>query len=80
MPSTKKSVIRHMYEDLVGDASASSNLSESKIDESVAALVDLEEPDLMYDLHVQWHSQDLKERGAKTFVRKARAKYLATPP
>lgn len=32
--------------------SASSNLSESEIDERVAALVDVEEPDLMYDLHV----------------------------
>ena len=50
IPSTKKSVIRHMYKDLVGDASASSNLSESEIDERVAALVELEEPDLIYDL------------------------------
>ena len=50
MPNTKKSVVRHVYKDLVGDASASSNLSESEIDERVAALLELEEPDLVYDL------------------------------
>ena len=34
---TKKSVLRHLYKDLVGDCSAS-DLSESEIDERVAAL------------------------------------------
>lgn len=50
MPSTKKSVVRHLYKDLVGDASASCNLSESEIDERVAAVVELEEPSLAFDL------------------------------
>ena len=49
-PSVKKSVLRHLYKDLVGDCSASVNLSESEIDERVAALFELEEPSLVYDL------------------------------
>ena len=49
-PSTKKSFLRHLYKDLVGDFSASVNLSESKIDERVAALFELEELSLVYDL------------------------------
>ena len=47
---TKKSVLRHLYKDLVGDCSASANLSESEIDERVATLFELEEPSLVYDL------------------------------
>ena len=34
----------------MGDCSASANLSESEIDERVAALFELEEPSLLYDL------------------------------
>ena len=49
-PSTKKSILRHLYNVLVGDCSASANLSESEIDERVAALFELEEPSLVYDL------------------------------
>ena len=49
-PCTKKSVSRHLYKDLVGDCSASSNLSESEVDERVNVLFELEEPSLIYDL------------------------------
>lgn len=41
--SIKKSVLRHLYKDLVSDSSASANLREHEIDE-------LEEPSLVYDL------------------------------
>ena len=46
--------------DLVGDASASCNLSESKIDERVAALVELKEPSLVFDLHDHFSGRQLQ--------------------
>ena len=48
--SIKKSVLRHLYKDLVSDSSASTNLTEHEIDERVASLFELEEPSLVYDL------------------------------
>ena len=59
-PSTKKSVLRHLYKDLVGDCSASANLSESEIDERVAALFELEEPSLVYDLRDHFSGRQSK--------------------
>ena len=49
-PSTKKSVLRHLYKELVGDSSASATLAQSEIDERVATMFELEEPSLVYDL------------------------------
>ena len=46
----KKSVLRALYKDLVGDCSASANLNESAIDERVTTLLELEEPSLVYNL------------------------------
>ena len=50
IPSTKRSVLRHLYKKLVSDSSAAANLHQSEIDERVAALFELEEPSLVYDL------------------------------
>ena len=58
--STKKSVLRHLYKDLVGDCSASVNLSESEIDERVAALFELEELSLVYDLRDHFSGRQSK--------------------
>ena len=69
MPSTKKSVMRHLYKDFVGDATASSNLSESEIDERVAALVELEEPSLVYDLRDHYGG---RQSQFETFWQKAK--------
>ena len=49
-PSIKKSVLRHMYKDLVGDLSAAATTSQSELDERVRAFFELEEPGLIYDL------------------------------
>ena len=46
-PSTKKSVLRHLYKELVSDNSASTNLAQTKIEEGVAAMFELEEPSLV---------------------------------
>ena len=58
--SIKKSVLRHLYKDLAGDCSASVNLSESEIDERVAALFELEEPSLVYDLRDHFSGRQSK--------------------
>ena len=50
MSTTKKSVLRVLYKELVNDCSASANLSESEIDGRIATLFELEEPSLVYDL------------------------------
>ena len=42
-PSTKKSVLRHLYKKMVSDSSASANLQQAEIDERVAAMFELEE-------------------------------------
>ena len=57
IPSTRKLDLRHLYKSLVGDTSASTNLSEAEINTRVANLFKLEEPGLVYDLHhhyIQW--------------------------
>ena len=60
MPTTKKSVLRVFYKDLVGDSSASANLSESEIDSRIAALIELEEPSLVYDLRDHFNGKQTK--------------------
>ena len=59
-PSTKKSVLRHLYKELVGDSSASTNLGQAEIDERVAAMFELEEPSLVYDLRDHYGGQKSK--------------------
>lgn len=49
-PSVKKSVMRHLYKDLVGDSAAAETTSQADIDARVSAFFDLEEPDLVFDL------------------------------
>ena len=46
----KKSALRYLYRDLVSDSSAAANLREHEIDERVAAVFELEEPSLVYDM------------------------------
>ena len=60
MPTTKKSVLRVLYKDLVGDCSASANLNESAVDERVATLLELEEPSLVYDLRDHFNGKQSK--------------------
>ena len=60
MPSTRKSVLRHLYKSLVGDSSASTNLSEAEIDTRVATLFELEEPGLVYDLRDHYSGRQSK--------------------
>jgi len=50
-PSIKKSVLCLMYRDLVGDESAAATTNQEEIDEHVNAFFELEEPNLVYDLH-----------------------------
>ena len=59
-PSTKKSVLRHLYKELVGDNSASTNLDQAEIDERVAAMFELEEPSLVHDLRDHYGGQKSK--------------------
>ena len=49
-PKTKKSVIRHLYKELVCDSSASVNLSQEEIDQRVQTMFDLEDASFVYDL------------------------------
>ena len=49
-PSTKKSLPRHLYKELMGDSSASATLTQSEIDKRVATMFELEEPSIVYDL------------------------------
>lgn len=46
--SIKKAVLCHTYEDLEGDLSAAATTSQSEL--NVCAFIELEEPDLVYDL------------------------------
>ena len=48
--NVKKSVLRHFYRDLTGDRATSPSISEKEVDERLSALLELEEPDLIYDL------------------------------
>ena len=57
MPSTIKSVLRHLYKSLVGDSSASTILSEAEIDTRVATLFELEEPGLGYNFRNHYSGQ-----------------------
>ena len=50
-PSIKKSVLCHMYRDLVGDECAAATTNQEEIDEHVYAFFEIEEPNLVYDLH-----------------------------
>lgn len=58
--STKKSILRHLYKDFVGDSSASTNLAEHEIDERVTCLFELEEPSLVYDLRECYSGRESK--------------------
>ena len=49
-PSVKKSVMRHMYQDLVGDDSAADTTPQAEIDARMATFFDLEEPGIVPDL------------------------------
>ena len=60
MPSTRKSVLRHLYKSLVGDSAASTNLSEAEIDTRVATLFEREEPGLVYDLRHHYSGRQSK--------------------
>ena len=46
-PSIKKSVLCHMYRDLVGDECAAATTNQEEIDEHVNAFFELEEPNLV---------------------------------
>ena len=48
-PSVKKSVLRHVYRDLVGDQSAAETTSQAEVDARVGRFFDLEEPDIVFD-------------------------------
>ena len=46
----KPSVLRHFYRDLTGDRAVSPSRSEQEVDERLALLFELEEPELIFDL------------------------------
>ena len=46
-PNVHKSILRHFHRDLTGDQSVSSSITEQEVDESLCALFELEEPDLV---------------------------------
>ena len=45
-------VLREMYRRLTGDSSSSANATEAEVDERVSQLLDSEDPNLIWDLHV----------------------------
>ena len=47
---TKCGVLREAYKRLTGDNSASSNFTELKIDERISEMIDMQDPDLIWDL------------------------------
>ena len=49
-PTIKPAALRYFYRDLTGDHSASSNLTESEIDEQVRSVIKMEDPDVVIDL------------------------------
>ena len=49
-PHVKKSLLRHIYKNLVGDSSAAAATSQEEVDEREAAFFEFEEPDLVFDL------------------------------
>ena len=49
-PSVKKSVLRHVYRDLVGDQSAAETTSQAEVDARVGRFFDLEGSDIVFDL------------------------------
>ena len=59
-PSIKKSVLRQIYKDLVGDASAADTTPQMEIDECVNAFFEFEEPDFAYDLCITYASKESK--------------------
>ena len=48
--NVKKSVLHHFYCDLTGDRATSPSISEKEVGKRLSALLELEEPDLIYDL------------------------------
>ena len=58
--TTKKSALRYLYKDLLGDSSASANLEESEIDARVDTFFELEEPSLIYDLREHYKGNQSK--------------------
>lgn len=49
----KPAVLRQMYRDLTGDSSAPVNLTEQQVDERLREALDLEDPDMIWDLRVK---------------------------
>ena len=71
--SVKKSVLRHVYRDLVGNQSAAETISQAEVDARVGRFFDLEEPDIVFDLrHVYSGNKsmfdDLSWAKAKEFL------------
>lgn len=56
---TLKSVVRHLYKELVCDSSASTNLSQEKIDQHVQTMFDLEDALFVYDLRTFYGEKNL---------------------
>ena len=72
-PPTKRSFLRHLHKELVGDSSASANLGQSEINERVATIFELEEPSIVYDLRNHYGQKtnfDLFWSDAKEFIKK----------
>ena len=49
-PSVKPAILRYFYRDLTCDSSSSSSLSECEVDEHVKETVEMEDPDILWDL------------------------------
>lgn len=49
-PSVNKAVLRHLYEDLVGNNLAADTASQEEVDARVSVFFDLEEPYLVFNL------------------------------
>jgi len=56
-PSTKKSVVRRLYKELLCDSSAPANLSQEEIDQRVQTMFDLEDASFVYDLRTHYRKK-----------------------
>lgn len=74
IPAVSKSLLHHFYNDLTGDSSAVTNLTEAEINERVKMFFDLEEPDVIYDLR-----EMCAGRSSKFHVFWKKAKVAFTP-
>ena len=50
--NTKNPVLREMYRRLTGDSSSATNTKEANVDQRLKEALDLEDPDIVYDLRV----------------------------